>query len=163
MPATPRLGLPLIAAGQSQKDVTHNEAVLALDRMVALAVVSRSQSVPPTNPGPGETYIVPPGATAAWNQPEGTLVQWQNPGWRPQPPRDGLFALVLDEGVMLIHRSGWQSAWPVASLDIGGRTILAAPPVTIAAPTGGATVDVEARSTLAALIEALGAQGILAM
>ena len=35
MPATPRLALPLIAAGQAQKDVTHNEAVLALDRLVA--------------------------------------------------------------------------------------------------------------------------------
>ena len=32
MPQTLRLGLPLIAAGQSQKDVTHNEAVLRVPR-----------------------------------------------------------------------------------------------------------------------------------
>ncbi|MCU0890412.1 MAG: DUF2793 domain-containing protein [Sandarakinorhabdus sp.] len=162
MPETPRLGLPLIAAGQSQKDVTHNEAVLALDSMVALAVASRSQIVPPTQPESGETHIVPQGGAAAWSHPAGTLVQWQNPGWLPQTPRDGLSALVLDEGIMLIHRGDWQSAWPVAGLEIGGRSLLAAPPVTIAPPMGGATVDAEARSALTALLAALASQGILA-
>jgi hypothetical protein len=65
MPATPRLALPLIAAGQAQKDVTHNEAVLALDRLVALVVVSRSLTAPPTAPQPGFSHIVPISGGAA--------------------------------------------------------------------------------------------------
>jgi hypothetical protein len=41
--------------------------------------------------------------------------------------------------------------------------VLAAPPVSIAAPSGGGTVDGEARATIAALIVALQQQGILAL
>ncbi len=35
---TPCLGLPLLAAAQSQKHVTHNEALTTLDALAQLAV-----------------------------------------------------------------------------------------------------------------------------
>jgi hypothetical protein len=163
MPTSPRLALPLIAAGQSQKDVTHNEAVLALDRMVALAIASRSLAAPPADPAPGEIHIVSAAAATAWGQPAGALVQWQSPGWLALTPPDGQMALLLDENLVLIRRDGWQPLWPVAGLAIAGRQVLAAPPVSIAAPSGGGTVDGEARATIAALIAALQQQGILAL
>jgi hypothetical protein len=162
MPETPRLGLPLIAAGQSQKDVTHNEAVLALDRMVALAAVSRTQLAPPVTASPGEIQIVPAGGAAAWGHPEGSLAQWQGAGWQSQMPRNGQLALVEDEGLMLLYRNGWQALFPVLGLQIDGRTVLAAPPVAISSPAGGTTVDVEARVVLNALLSALVDQGIIA-
>lgn len=59
MPSTPRLGIPLIASGQTQKDITHNEAILALGRIVALGVVSRSVIAPPSSVQAGSIYIVP--------------------------------------------------------------------------------------------------------
>jgi len=34
MPSTPHLALPLLAAAQAQKHVTHNEALAALDALV---------------------------------------------------------------------------------------------------------------------------------
>jgi Protein of unknown function (DUF2793) len=162
MPQSPRLSLPLIAAGQGQKDVTHNEALLALDRMVALAVASRSQASPPPNPVPGEMHIVPAAGAVAWGHPAGTLVQWQGAGWLAVPPADGQVALVADEGQMLVKHGGWQALWPVAGLSIAGRAVLSAPPSAVPLPAGGATVDIEARAALAAVIVALQLQGILA-
>ncbi|MFC5421815.1 DUF2793 domain-containing protein [Bosea eneae] len=51
MSDTPRLGLPLLAAGQAQKHVTHNDALMRLDALVHLVVSSRTQTVPPASPG----------------------------------------------------------------------------------------------------------------
>jgi Protein of unknown function (DUF2793) len=162
MPETPRLALPLIAAGQSQKDVTHNEAVLALDRLVALVVVSRSLSVPPLTPATGACYIVPASASAAWGHPAGQVLHWQGSAWLPEAPRDGQVALVADEAIMLVHLGVWQATWPVAGLKIAGRAVLAENPANVLPPSGGTTIDSEARATLAALVLALQQQGILA-
>jgi hypothetical protein len=161
MPATPRLALPLIAAGQAQKDVTHNEAVLALDRLVALVVASRSLAAPPAAPPAGTCHIVPTAGAAAWGHPAGTLLHWQGTAWLPETPRDGQIALVADEGLMLIHRGNWQAHWPVAGLAIAGRSVLAVPPANVAAPSGGSTIDSEARAALVALQTALRQQGII--
>jgi len=161
MPATPRLALPLIAAGQAQKDVTHNEAVLALDRLVALVVASRSVTVPPGTPQPGACHIVPSAGGAAWGHPAGTLLHWQGTAWLPETPRDGQIALVADEGLMLVHRGSWQADWPVSGLAIAGRSVLAVPPASVAAPSGGTTIDSQARTALASLLAALQQQGII--
>lgn len=162
MPQTLRLALPLIAAGQSQKDVTHNEALLRLDRIVALAVVSRSQSQPPPNPTPGDIHIVPAVGAAGWGRGAGTLMQWQGTAWHPETPLNGQLAYVADEGALLVHDDGWQHHLPVAGLLIAGRSVLAAPVVAIADPGGGTTVDAEARAVLVALLAALRTQGLLA-
>ncbi len=161
MPQTPRLALPLISAGQSQKDVTHNDAVLALDRLVALRAASRSEAVPPASAAIGDVQIVPATGAAAWGQPAGTLMHWQGDGWLPEGPRDGQMVLVADENVMLVHRGGWQDLWPVAGLTVGGRALLAAPAVAMLPPTGGGTVDAQARAAIADLIVILQQQGIL--
>lgn len=163
MPATPRLALPLIAAGQTQKDVTHNDAVQAIDRLLALAVASRSIAAPPATPASGTCHIVSAAGVAAWGQPAGTLMHWQgDAGWLAVPPREGQTAFVADEGLMLVYRGGWQSNWPVSGLTIGGRTVLAANPVAISPPGGGTVVDAEARATLAAVLNALRQMGVLA-
>lgn len=162
MPDTLRLALPLIVAGQTQKDVTHNAAVQALDRLVALCVASRSQAVPPATPAAGECHIVPAGGVAGWAQPAGTLMHWQGNGWLAEAPRDGLVALLIDEAVMLVHQGGWRSAWPVAGLAIGGRSVLAAVPAAVGLPAGGGVVDTQARAAIADLVIALQQQGIVA-
>ncbi|MBU6167356.1 MAG: DUF2793 domain-containing protein [Alphaproteobacteria bacterium] len=162
MPQTDRLALPLIAAGQAQKDVTHNEALFRLEQLVALAVVSRSTVAPPAAPLPGDCHIVPAAGAAAWGSAAGNLMIWQGNGWQAVAPVAGQIALVRDEAIMLVHDGGWQAGWPVAGLRIGGRSLLQAAPASIAPPTGGSSVDAEARTALSALIAALQAQGLLA-
>jgi hypothetical protein len=162
MPQTPRLALPLIAAGQSQKDVTHNEALLALDRLVALEVVSRSLNAPPADPATGDIHVVPAGGVAGWGYPEASLVQWQGQGWLAESPREGQVALVRDEAVLMVYRGGWQVHLPVSGLSIMGRSVLGAPPASVAAPSGGTFVDSEVRAVLSNLLNVLREQGILA-
>lgn len=55
---SPNLALPLLAASQAQKHVTHNEALLALDALVHLSVASRGLVEPPAAPTEGERYLV---------------------------------------------------------------------------------------------------------
>ena len=66
MDDTPNLGLPYIMAAQSQKHVTHNEAIRALDAIVQLSVLDRDLSTPPTTPADGARYIVASSPTGAW-------------------------------------------------------------------------------------------------
>ena len=49
MDRTPNLGLPDLAAAQSQKHDTHNEALRALDALIQTAVVIRSLAAPLTS------------------------------------------------------------------------------------------------------------------
>jgi len=149
MPETPRLALPLLAAGQSQKDVTHNDALLALDRLVALVVASRSAATPPASPVMGECHIVPASGTAAWGHPAGTLMHWQGSAWLAEGPRDGQMVLVADDAVLLVHAGGWQL---LRRVDASAAPAL---------PSGGATVDSEVRTAFAGLVIVLQQQGLL--
>lgn len=160
MPNTPRLHFPLIASGQTQKDVTHNEAILAIERVTSVTVTSRSVITPPTAPPEGAVFIVPAVATQTWGQPAGMMMHWHVDGWQLMLPHDGQVVLLADEGVMLVHRQGWQSLWPVLGLEVGGRAVLAAPPSAIAPPSGGGTVDSQARDAIASIISLLVQQGL---
>ena len=53
---TDRLGLPLLAAGQSQKEVTHNAALTQLDMLMQSAVVAAFVTAPPAAPQPGQCW-----------------------------------------------------------------------------------------------------------
>lgn len=161
MTLTARLGLPMLAAGQAQKEVTHNEALLAIDRLLCLAVRSRSTVAPPGQVDDGECYIVPTGNTG-WGAAAGSLMCRDGSGWATVAPMPGMLAYVGDERALLLFDGEWSSQLPVAGLAIAGRTLLTAAPRALAAATGGTIVDVEARATLAALIAALAEQGIVA-
>ena len=66
MDQTPNLLLPYILAAQSQKHVTHNEALRALDNVVQLTVLDRNLAAPPATPAEGNRYIVAPSPTGTW-------------------------------------------------------------------------------------------------
>ncbi|GAA0239876.1 hypothetical protein LNAOJCKE_3196 [Methylorubrum aminovorans] len=55
---TPSLALPLIAGGQAQKHVTHNEALALLDTLVQLAVLDKDRTAPPASPAEGDRYLI---------------------------------------------------------------------------------------------------------
>lgn len=105
-----RLGLPYLAAGQMQKHVTLNEALTRLDALVQTAVVSRTQATPPANPPDGALYILPAGASGAgWDgRPAGALMRAEAGGWTVVEVHDGLVALVLDVGEVVVRHDG---AW----------------------------------------------------
>ena len=82
--------------------------------------------------------------TDAWTGHAGALASYQAGGWIFAAPRDGLRVLDRSSGQEIRFREGWHR------------------PATPSEPTGGATVDNEARAAIAGLVEVLIAAGILA-
>lgn len=109
--ATPRLGLPYVAAGQAQKHVTVNEGLARLDGLVQTAVVSRTTAAQPVDPDDGALYLLPEDATGdVWASEEaGALMRFEAGGWRRLQPRDGHLVWVTDESIALVLDGGWQT------------------------------------------------------
>jgi hypothetical protein len=105
---TANLGLPVIAAAQAQKHVTHNEALNLLDTLVQLAVLDRDLATPPGAPNEGERWIVAAGPTGDWAGHAGEIAAWQDGAWQFSTPQTGWIAFVIDEGALVVWNG---SAW----------------------------------------------------
>ncbi len=107
---TPRLSLPLIAAQQAQKHVTHNEALRDLDALVQATVKSRTRSEPPDSPQEGDCYIVAGSATGAWAGQENAIAEFRNGGWVFHAPASGWLVFGEDEAAFFFFDgTTWQS------------------------------------------------------
>ena len=102
MSDTPLIGLPLIEASQAQKHVTHNEALLLLDAMVHLAVISRVLSAPPALPADGDRYLVASSATGGWLGHSGHIAFREAGTWRFAIPKAGWRLWVVAESLFLL-------------------------------------------------------------
>lgn len=158
-----RYALPLLQTAQAQKEVTHNEAVTAIDSLLHLAVETATLAVPPFAPTGGTGWIVGASPTGVWAGRAGQVAFWTEGGWRFTQPRQGCVAWLRDvQHFAVFTAAGWRDdGWPVAGLRVGGRLALAVAPVGITAPVGGAVIDLESRATLAMLLIALRAAAIV--
>ncbi|WP_349360285.1 DUF2793 domain-containing protein [Stappia sp.] len=113
MTTTARLSLPLIAANQAQKHITHNEAVIALDGLVQLSVKSASAPAPPPAVSEGDLYLVAPGGTDAWSGQDRTIAAWSDGTWTFQAPREGWRCWIEDEARLVVFTGAtWQDVRP---------------------------------------------------
>jgi hypothetical protein len=110
---TANLGLPFIAQGQAQKEVTHNESLRILDALVQIAVVDRDLTSPPASPGEGQRWIVKSGATGAWADHDNEIAIFLDGGWSFFAPMVGWLAWVTDESVLL----AWNGATWIDPVD----------------------------------------------
>lgn len=102
MSDTPLLGLPLLAAAQAQKHITHNEALLLLDAAIQLSVITRGGVSPPATPADGARYLVGTGATGGWAGADGRIAVAQGGGWVFLTPRPGWRMWVEAEARFLV-------------------------------------------------------------
>jgi Protein of unknown function (DUF2793). len=114
---TPNLALPFIQAAQSQKHVTHNEAIRILDAMVQLGVLDRHLSAPPASPAEGARYVVAASPTGAWTGHAGKIAAYQDAAWAFYAPQEGWLTWVADEDIVVAWNG---SDW--VTLPIGSRT-----------------------------------------
>ena len=116
MSETPSLSLPVIAPAQAQKHVTHNDALMMLDALVQLSVISRSLTAPPATPGDGDRYLVPAAATGDWADHDHSIAAWHDGAWRFFPPQEGWRCVVVEEGrdIRFLH-GRWRQGHAITS------------------------------------------------
>ncbi len=139
---TARFDLPLLFAGQSQKETFVNESLARLDALLFLAIEGE-QAAPPATPLDGQAWLVASGASGDWSGQSGKIAARQAGNWLFFAPRDGLKLLNRATGQELRFAGTWKSA--------------ARPP----APSGGAVIDAEARTAVVQIIAALTVAGIV--
>lgn len=160
---TPALGLPLLHAAQAQKEWTHNEALLMLDALAGGAALHGPANAPPADARPGSLWRVGAPATREWVGQEDRLAIASPSGWRFVAVAEGaVFPRAADGAPVRRTAAGWQDgALALDRLILGGRAIGGAA-AAVPDPTGGSTVDEEARRALASLLATLRAQGLVA-
>ena len=162
--ATARLTLPLLYAAQAQKEDDHNEALVRLDLATQAVVRDVGIDAPPASPTLGECWIVGPAPTGAWAGYPDALAGWTTGGWRFVVPFPGMAVWDLASGTMARRGAAqWQrGALSATSLSVGGVRVVGTQRAAIAAPTGGNTIDGEARAALDAVLAALREHGLIA-
>jgi hypothetical protein len=162
MSNTARFALPLIAPGQAQKEVYHNEALAVIDAALHASIEEASLDEPPAEPGEGESWLIGAGATGDWAGHDDSLATWTGGGWRFIDPQPGMMVWNKAAGCWL-HWSDtvWLAGWPVAALLIDGVQVVGARQPEIASPSGGTTIDAEARATIDNLIVTLKTHGLI--
>lgn len=110
MATTPNLGITLLAASQSQKEVTVNEAILIFDAVVGGGIIDKDLATPPGSPAEGDRYIVAASPTGAWTGKAKNIAFYYNGGWRFIAPAEGIVVWVNDEDIEYVYNgSTWTS------------------------------------------------------
>ncbi|HUD93438.1 DUF2793 domain-containing protein [Sphingobium sp.] len=163
MDATPRWTLPLLYAGQAQKEIFHNEALVLVDALLHGVAESADLATPPGDPAVGRCWIVATGASGEWANCVGMIACWTEGGWRFVAPRCGLSLHVTDRSHALFH-DGVEWRAPAVRNDgvyLDGVKVVGARAAAIAEATGGGVIDAEARLTIVAILAALRTHGLI--
>ena len=161
---TDRLALPLLAAGQAQKEATHNEALALAAMLIQSVVQSVAPASVPTSPQIGQCWIIGTGAIGAWVGRDGAIACWTSGGWRFADAFPGMCAWNIATASFAQHgASSWTVGIANASLYrvndvqvVGGRQSA------IPNPSGGAVIDAESRVALGSILAAMRTHGLIA-
>lgn len=157
-----RFALPFILPGQAQKEVFHNEALAAIDTALHPSIEAVAAD-PPGAPEIGASWIVGDAASGTWSDRQDAIATWTSGGWRFVAPVPGMTA--WDKGANVWrHWTGteWSDgALPVAAIWIDGVQVLGPRLPEVPSPSGGTTIDAEARTVIAALIATLKSHGLI--
>lgn len=138
---SPRFGLPLLFAGQAQKEIFVNEAHALTDALLC-CTVEGTAAAPPASPVEGTAWLVGPSPTGDWAGQSGSIACRQSGNWLFVTPRDGLRITNRVTGQDSRFFGTWRSATRPTAI------------------TGGAVVDTQARAQLQNLINAMELIGI---
>lgn len=163
MELTPRLSLPTLIPGQAQKELFHNEALQLLDCLVCGTVEGPASNDPPESPAQGQAYLVGSSPTGEWAPYPDHIAAFGEGGWRFIAPVLGLTLLDRSTGTLAAYQSnGWEEGIVRAfRLLIDGQQVVGPQADAIADPSGGVTVDAQARSVITEMLEALRHHGLI--
>ena len=139
---TTNLALPLLFSGQAQKEFFLNQSISLIDAMLVATAV-QTTGAPPTNPGEGECFIIDVAASGDWAGHEDEIAVRIGSDWHFVFPHNGMSVFDQEAGVKKQYNGGWVAASQVTQ------------------PSGGSTVDAEARAAISVLLGELQKLGIL--
>ncbi len=140
--ATPNIGLPLLSAGQAQKEFFVNQALTILDSLHPSAILG-SLSAPPATAEEGDCFRVTAPAAQAWAGCENHIAARIGGDWHFIAPREGMHLFDIAAESSLFFKTIWRTTRRVNT------------------PTGGLMIDIEARNAIEQLIVALQNIGVL--
>ena len=141
---TPRFAMPLLALGQAQKEFYHNEALLLLDWLAYRAVEAVVADPSALSPAAGQAWIVGENALGEWEGRDRSIAIWTDGGWRWVVPRENMECFLFSSAQWLVFQNEtWQTSTAVA------------------APAGGAVIDVEARDAIGSILDILRQFGLV--
>ncbi len=160
--ASPRFALPFLLPGQAQKEHFHNEALLRVDALLGAAAEGVAAS-PPLAPAVGQCWIVAAGAGGVWAGRDHNLAVWNDSGWRFIAPAAG--TRVWNQAAQAEWRwtgSGWTAGELFGSaIFVAGERVVSTRQPAVPSPSGGTTIDAEARAAVAGIIVALKSHGLI--
>jgi hypothetical protein len=159
-----RFGMPFLSAGQAQKEVTHNEAILLLDALVSGCCPGAPSNAPPQDPEIGLSYICGAAPIGAWAGHAKGVACWSQSGWRFVEAFDGLQLVDRSNGYTWRYMAGHWSSGVVdaGEIQVNGVKVLGLQQAGIANASGGLTIDTEARHVLTKVLGALRSHGLIA-
>lgn len=140
-----RFVLPLLVAGQAQKEVTHNEALTLIDLALCPVVEAVGINSPPSSPILGQAWIIGTAPSGVWLGSANALAGWTAGGWRFVQLPVGASVMIRSNSLKWKRNSASWVVSPTASV-----------------PSGGSIVDVQCRAALSGVIDALISHGLLA-
>lgn len=158
-----RFALPLLNAGQAQKELHHNEALAILDVLTHASVEDHGIDTPPATPAVGQCWILGASPSGVWAGQAGTLAAWTSGGWRFIPPHIGMRVWDAGNGYWLHYDgSGWVAGVLTATaVEIGGVQVVGDQTGSISDPVGGSVEDAEARTAIGLILTALRTHGLI--
>jgi len=157
-----RLALPLLNAGQAQKEIYHNEAIVRLDLLTQASAVAIGTEAPPADPAPGACWILGPAPEGAWAGRGGQIAGWTDGGWRFVAPFEGMRLWLSEAGGFALFTDGaWHTGEVHGRLLVEGRQVVGPRTAGIAEPDGGPVVDAEARAAISAVLVVLRVHGLI--
>lgn len=155
---SPRLGLPLLYAGQAHKELTHNMALMRLDALVQAAVEADDCLSPPASPQAGQCWIVPHAGTD-WGMAAGTIAAFTGQGWLAITPRPGMWLWIHSRKRFCWHDgTNWQATGLPCVLSASAHGDAG---TSWDAPIAGETIDTAARHKIDEIIALLQAHGLV--
>lgn len=139
---TPRFGLPNLFAAQAQKEFTINEALAIIDALLHVVIEGEADE-PPATPVEGECWIIGSQPVGNWTEEAGKLACRQGGNWLFLAPVEGMAVFDKSASRTVRYDGGWSANSAISR------------------PTGGATVDEEARTAISEIMDALASAGIL--
>lgn len=159
---THRFALPLLQPGQAQKEMTHNEALARIDLAMQGAVLAAEVNTPPASPEQGACWLVGAAPEGAWAGHPRALAGWTSSGWIFVEPREGMALwLGAEQGNARFSAGEWRLGKLHGKVFVEGDQVVGPRCPGVAEPSGGLTVDAEARAAIISVLEALRTHGLI--